>query len=198
MAAEDQWFHYVPTHAALVAVLHTWWSEDLVDQPFLDKYCVGFTTRNTPASAPKQRLQVLHPRFQWSIGVEKHRERSFQDHGIPCYYQCFGRGMGRTVKPCAIQLRLGLTTHCATVNWSVSCNRDAVNDKPSQRVYRAVQYAARESDINIPFVLLPDGAKPSWNINFNVHVDRRDSPTNVTTIYVISLDGKVRGAERLC
>ncbi|MCW0469069.1 hypothetical protein OH492_08495 [Vibrio chagasii] len=43
----------------------------------------------------------------------------------------------------------------------MSCNRDAVNDKPSQRVYRAVQYAARESDINIPFVLLPDGAKPS-------------------------------------
>ncbi|WKS82309.1 dimethylsulfoxide reductase subunit A [Edwardsiella tarda] len=51
---EDEWIAIRPgTDAALVAGLaHVLISEDLVDQPFLDRYCVGYDERTLPAGAP--------------------------------------------------------------------------------------------------------------------------------------------------
>lgn len=42
------------TDAALVsAIAYVMIKEDLVDQPFLDKYCVGYDESTLPAGAPK-------------------------------------------------------------------------------------------------------------------------------------------------
>lgn len=50
---EDEWILFMPgTDAALVnALAYVMITESLVDQPFLDKYCVGYD-EGLPASAP--------------------------------------------------------------------------------------------------------------------------------------------------
>jgi len=51
---EDEWLPIRPgTDAALAAALaHVMITENLVDQPFLDKYCVGYDEKTLPAGAP--------------------------------------------------------------------------------------------------------------------------------------------------
>lgn len=51
---EDEWIPIRPgTDAALAAALaHVMITENLVDQPFLDKYCVGYDEKTLPAGAP--------------------------------------------------------------------------------------------------------------------------------------------------
>lgn len=51
---EDEWIPIRPgTDAALVAgIAWVLINEDLVDQPFLDKYCVGYDEKTLPAGAP--------------------------------------------------------------------------------------------------------------------------------------------------
>lgn len=51
---EDEWIPIRPgTDAALVAgIAHVMIKENLVDQPFLDKYCVGYDEKTLPAGAP--------------------------------------------------------------------------------------------------------------------------------------------------
>ncbi|SQC38819.1 anaerobic dimethyl sulfoxide reductase subunit A [Klebsiella pneumoniae] len=60
---EDEWIPIRPgTDAALVSGL-AWVmiTENLVDQPFLDKYCVGYDEKTLPAGAPANgSLQSLH------------------------------------------------------------------------------------------------------------------------------------------
>ena len=55
LGKEDEWVPIKPgTDAALVeAIAHVLISENLVDQPFLDKYCVGYDEKSLPAGAPK-------------------------------------------------------------------------------------------------------------------------------------------------
>lgn len=52
---EDEWLPIRPgTDAALVAgIAWVLINENLVDQPFLDKYCVGYDEKTLPADAPK-------------------------------------------------------------------------------------------------------------------------------------------------
>ena len=50
------------TDAALVAVaVRVLINENLVDQPFLDKYCVGYDEKTLPADAPK--MVTIKPIF---------------------------------------------------------------------------------------------------------------------------------------
>lgn len=55
LGKEDQWVAIRPgTDAALCeAIAYVLISENLVDQPFLDTYCVGYDEKTLPASAPK-------------------------------------------------------------------------------------------------------------------------------------------------
>ena len=52
---EDEWIPIRPgTDAALVnGLAYVMITENLVDQAFLDKYCVGYDEKTLPASAPK-------------------------------------------------------------------------------------------------------------------------------------------------
>lgn len=52
---EDEWIPIRPgTDAALVnGLAYVLITENMVDQPFLDKYCVGYDEKTLPASAPK-------------------------------------------------------------------------------------------------------------------------------------------------
>ncbi len=49
MAAHSPW-HPLRTGRAIAWVLIT---ENMVDQPFLDKYCVGYDEKTLPANAPR-------------------------------------------------------------------------------------------------------------------------------------------------
>jgi Tat-targeted selenate reductase subunit YnfE len=71
---EDEWIPIRPgTDAALVAgIAWVLINENLVDQPFLDKYCVGYDEKRCPP-APRQRsLQSLHSR----PGRGRHRQNA--------------------------------------------------------------------------------------------------------------------------
>jgi anaerobic dimethyl sulfoxide reductase subunit A len=70
---EDEWIPIRPgTDAALVSAL-AWVmiTENLVDQPFLDKYCVGYDEKTLPASAPANGHYKAYILGQGSDGVAK-------------------------------------------------------------------------------------------------------------------------------
>lgn len=58
---EDEWIPIRPgTDAALVAgIAWVLINEDLVDQPFLDKYCVGYDEKTLPAG--RRRMVITKP-----------------------------------------------------------------------------------------------------------------------------------------
>ncbi|MEQ5111104.1 MULTISPECIES: DMSO/selenate family reductase complex A subunit [Providencia] len=82
---EDEWIPIRPgTDAALVAGLaHVLITEDLVDQPFLDKYCVGYDEKTLPANAPKNSHYKAYILGQGDDGIEKTPQWAAKITGIP-------------------------------------------------------------------------------------------------------------------
>lgn len=82
---EDEWIPIRPgTDAALVAGLaHVMISEDLVDQPFLDKYCVGYDEKTLPADAPRNGHYKAYILGEGEDGVEKTPQWAAGITGIP-------------------------------------------------------------------------------------------------------------------
>ncbi len=82
---EDEWIPIRPgTDAALVAGLaHVLISENLVDQPFLDRYCVGYDEKTLPADAPKNGHYKAYILGQGEDGVEKTPQWAAKITGIP-------------------------------------------------------------------------------------------------------------------
>jgi anaerobic dimethyl sulfoxide reductase subunit A len=82
---EDEWIPIRPgTDAALVSAL-AWVmiTENLVDQPFLDKYCVGYDEKTLPASAPANGHYKAYILGQGSDGIAKTPEWASTITGIP-------------------------------------------------------------------------------------------------------------------
>jgi anaerobic dimethyl sulfoxide reductase subunit A len=82
---EDEWIPIRPgTDAALVAAL-AWVmiNENLVDQPFLDKYCVGYDEKTLPAGAPANGHYKAYILGQGSDGVAKTPAWASAITGIP-------------------------------------------------------------------------------------------------------------------
>lgn len=72
------------TDAALVnALAYVMITENLVDQPFLDKYCVGYDEKTLPASAPANGHYKAYILGQGSDGVAKTPEWASTITGIP-------------------------------------------------------------------------------------------------------------------
>jgi anaerobic dimethyl sulfoxide reductase subunit A len=82
---EDEWIPIRPgTDAALVAgIAHVLITEDLVDQPFLDKYCVGYDEKTLPANAPKNSHYKAYILGQGDDGIEKTPQWAAKITGIP-------------------------------------------------------------------------------------------------------------------
>lgn len=82
---EDEWIPIRPgTDAALVSAL-AWVmiDENLVDQPFLDKYCVGFDEKTMPVGAPANGHYKAYILGQGSDGVAKTPAWASAITGIP-------------------------------------------------------------------------------------------------------------------
>lgn len=82
---EDEWVPIRPgTDAALASALaHVMITEDLVDQAFLDKYCVGYDEKTMPAGAPANGHYKAYILGQGADGVAKTPEWAAAITGIP-------------------------------------------------------------------------------------------------------------------
>lgn len=82
---EDEWIPIRPgTDAALVAGLaHVMIAENLVDQPFLDKYCVGYDEKTLPADAPRNGHYKAYILGNGDDGIEKTPQWASAITGIP-------------------------------------------------------------------------------------------------------------------
>lgn len=82
---EDEWIPIRPgTDAALCSALaYVMITENLVDQPFLDKYCVGYDEKNLPASAPRNGHYKAYILGQGDDGIAKTPEWAAKITGIP-------------------------------------------------------------------------------------------------------------------
>lgn len=101
---EDEWIPIRPgTDAALVsAIAYVLITENLVDQPFLDKYCVGYDQKTLPAGAPENGHYKAYILGQGDDGLAKTPEWAAQITGIPADKIIkLAREIG-SVKPCYI------------------------------------------------------------------------------------------------
>ncbi|WP_435953630.1 selenate/tellurate reductase subunit YnfE [Dryocola sp. BD626] len=82
---EDEWIPIRPgTDAALVAgIAHVLINENLVDQPFLNKYCVGYDEKTLPEGAPANGHYKAYIMGQGDDGVEKTPQWAAAITGIP-------------------------------------------------------------------------------------------------------------------
>ncbi|WP_117233010.1 DmsA/YnfE/YnfF family dimethyl sulfoxide reductase [Vibrio maerlii] len=190
---EDQWIPIRPsTDTALVAGLaYVMITEDLVDQPFLDKYCVGYDEKTLPGSAPANSDYKSYILGKGEDGVVKTPEWASKITGIPVdTIVKLAREMGNN-KPCAIHQGWGLQR---TANGEIASRAIAMLSLLTGSVgVSGGSTGARESDINIPFVRFPTVPNPvSTSISMFLWTDaihRHHEMTDKT-------DG-VRGAERL-
>ncbi|KAA0264769.1 dimethylsulfoxide reductase subunit A [Hafnia alvei] len=82
---EDEWVPIRPgTDAALASALaYVMINEDLVDQPFLDKYCVGYDEKTMPAGAPANGHYKAYILGEGTDGIAKTPEWASKITGIP-------------------------------------------------------------------------------------------------------------------
>ncbi|HCM8602425.1 TPA: molybdopterin-dependent oxidoreductase, partial [Salmonella enterica subsp. enterica serovar Paratyphi A] len=82
---EDEWIPIRPgTDAALVAgIAWVLINENLVDQPFLDNYCIGYDEKTLPADAPPNGHYKAYILGQGEDGIAKTPEWAAQITGIP-------------------------------------------------------------------------------------------------------------------
>lgn len=82
---EDEWIPIRPgTDAALVAgIAWVLINEDLVDQPFLDKYCVGYDEKTLPAGAPANGHYKAYILGEGDDGIAKTPQWASRITGIP-------------------------------------------------------------------------------------------------------------------
>lgn len=82
---EDEWIPIRPgTDAALVAgIAHVLINENLVDRPFLDKYCIGYDEKTLPEGAPANGHYKAYILGQGEDGTEKTPQWASIITGIP-------------------------------------------------------------------------------------------------------------------
>ncbi len=110
IAAGDEWVAIRPgTDAALVAgLIYVMIEEDLHDQEFLDKYCIGFDEDHMPDGAPENASYRSYLEGKGEDGVEKTPEWAASITGVPVSKI---RQLARDIagaKPCAITQGWGL------------------------------------------------------------------------------------------
>ncbi len=106
----DEWIPIRPgTDAALVAgMVHTMLAENLHDQEFIDKYCMGFDETQMPTGVPANSSYKSYVMGLGPDGVEKTPEWAAKLTGIPAdKIRRFAREVA-SAKPCAIRQGWGI------------------------------------------------------------------------------------------
>ncbi|MBY5946177.1 DmsA/YnfE/YnfF family dimethyl sulfoxide reductase [Photobacterium rosenbergii] len=157
---EDQWIPIRPgTDTALVAAIaHVLITENMVDQPFLDKYCVGYDEKTLPASAPANSDYKSYILGKGEDGIEKTPAWASPITGIPVdIIVKLAREIGQA-KPCAIFQGWGLQR---TANGEIASRAIAMLALLTGNLgINGGGTGARESDYNIPFVRFPIPENP--------------------------------------
>ncbi|GAL04630.1 anaerobic dimethyl sulfoxide reductase chain A [Photobacterium aphoticum] len=157
---EDQWVPIRPgTDTALVAAIaHVLITENMVDQAFLDTYCVGYDEKTLPASAPANSDYKSYILGRGEDGIEKTPAWASPITGIPVdIIVKLAREIGQA-KPCAIFQGWGLQR---TANGEIASRAIAMLALLTGNVgINGGGTGARESDYNIPFVRFPIPENP--------------------------------------
>lgn len=157
---EEQWIPIRPgTDTAFVAAMaYVMITENLVDQPFLDKYCVGYDEKTLPVSAPAKSDYKSYILGQGPDGIVKTPEWASKITGIPvATIVQTAREIG-TAKPCAILQGWGLQR---TAGGEIASRAIAMLALLTGNVgINGGGTGARESTYSIPFVRFPTLTNP--------------------------------------
>ena len=190
---EDEWLPIRPgTDAALAAALaHVMISENLVDQPFLDKYCVGYDETTLPEGAPKNGHYKAYILGQGADGIAKTPSWAAKITGISADKIIkLGREIGQA-KPAFITQGWGPQRHSngetatrAIAMLAILTGNVGINGGNS---------GAREGSYSLPFVRMPTFENPvQTSISMFMWTDAIFRATEMTA----TRDG-VRGKEKL-
>ena len=152
---EDEWIPIRPgTDAALVnGLAYVMITENLVDQEFLDKYCVGYDEKTLPASAPKNGHYKAYILGEGPDGVAKTPEWASQITGIPADKIIkLAREIGST-KPAFISQGWGPQRHANGDSASLASAMLVI--LTGIVVINVVNSGAREGSYSLPFVRMP-------------------------------------------
>lgn len=193
LGKEDEWIPIRPgTDAALVSALaYVLITENLVDQPFLDKYCVGYDEKTLPASAPKNSHYKAYILGQSGDGIAKTPEWAAKITGIPAdRIVKLAREIGAT-KPACISQGWGPQRRS---NGEILSRAIAMLPILTGNVgISGGNTGARESTYGIPFVRMPTLTNPvKASIPMFLWTDAIIRATEMTD----KTDG-IRGVERL-
>jgi len=190
---EDEWLPIRPgTDAALAAALaHVMISENLVDQPFLDKYCVGYDEKTLPAGAPKNGHYKAYILGQGADGIAKTPSWAAKITGISADKIIkLGREIGQA-KPAFITQGWGPQRHS---NGEIATRAIAMLAILTGNVgINGGNSGAREGSYSLPFVRMPTFENPvQTSISMFMWTDAIYRATEMTA----TRDG-VRGKEKL-
>ncbi|EIQ25555.1 anaerobic dimethyl sulfoxide reductase chain A [Shigella flexneri K-315] len=190
---EDEWIPIRPgTDASLVnGLAYVMITENLVDQAFLDKYCVGYDEKTLPASAPKNGHYKAYILGEGPDGVAKTPEWASQITGVPADKIIkLARKIGST-KPAFISQGWGPQRHAngeiatrAISMLAILTGNVGINGGNS---------GAREGSYSLPFVRMPTLENPiQTSISMFMWTDAIERGPEMTALR----DG-VRGKDKL-
>ncbi|MBM9433960.1 DMSO/selenate family reductase complex A subunit [Flaviflexus equikiangi] len=192
----DEWVPIRPgTDAALVAgLIYVMVEENLQDQDFLDKYCVGFDEKTLPEGAPKNSSYRAYLEGKGEDGIEKTPEWAADITGYPAAkIRRLAREIA-TAKPCAVTQGWGVQRHANGEN-----NARAIFTLAAAIGQIGIPgggNGAREGNFSIPVKAFPlfDGEAPpvATQISCFNWIDAIDHGPEMTDVR----DG-VRGKEKL-
>ena len=190
---EDEWIPIRPgTDVALIsAVAHVLISENMVDQEFLDKYCVGYDEKTLPDSAPRNGHYKAYILGQGEEGLAKTPEWASPITGIPVdRIVKLAREIGST-KPCFIVQGWGPQRHA---NGEMAARAVPMLSLLTGNVgISGGNTGGREGTFGIPFVMFPTLTNPvKDSISFFLWTDAITRGPEMTA----TRDG-VRGTDRL-
>jgi len=190
---EDEWIPIRPgTDVALIsAVAHVLISENMVDQEFLDKYCVGYDEKTLPDSAPRNGHYKAYILGQGEDGLAKTPEWASPITGIPVdRIVKLAREIGST-KPCFIVQGWGPQRHA---NGEMAARAVPMLSLLTGNVgISGGNTGGREGTFGIPFVMFPTLTNPvKDSISFFLWTDAITRGPEMTA----TRDG-VRGTDRL-
>lgn len=109
---EDEWLPIRPGTDGALACAIAWVliTENMVDQPFLDKYCVGYDEKTLPANAPRNAHYKAYILGEGPDGIAKNAGMGSKNHQHPGRKNYPVGTRDRFSKTCLYLSGLGATT----------------------------------------------------------------------------------------